>query len=164
MTDTAMVVLQDSRLDPDRFILDGVDASGGPEFNVSSFAKFFFARSSFWVRWLEANNRNVIDGDINCAHSENGEKTLVDFDEASGEDVKRVVASKDSWIKDGVCTKCGGVQVGMRKGANGYRTYNLGEIEQVTHAFLRTGAINGAQATNALHLVQTMAKIHGLIS
>ena len=160
----AMVVLQDSRLDPERLILDGVDASGGPEFNVSAFARYFYARSPFWLRWLEANHRNVIDGDPECAHSENGEKTMVDFDEAAGEDVKRVVQTKDSWIVDGVCSRCGGNQVGMRKGNNGYRIYNLADIEQVTHAFLRTGAINGAQATNALHLVQTMAKIHGLIS
>lgn len=144
------LVIQDARLDPDRFILEGVDASAGPHFNVSQLGKFFFARTSFWVRWLEDGFKNVLNGDPECPHSE----------EITKEDGTK---GRQSWLVDGVCSHCGGVQVGMAKTASGYRTYSLADIEQVVHALLANGAINGAQATNALHLVQTMAKIHGLI-
>ena len=140
-----MVVLQDVRLDPDQFLLEKVDVTKGPKFTVSQFGMIFFARSPYWVRWLEDEHKNVLGGDPDCTH------------------VKAVDGVNESLIVDGVCSNCGGHQVGMRKTGTGYRTYNLAEVEQFIHALLTNKAINGAQAINALHLVQTMAKIHGLI-
>lgn len=48
------------------FIFDGVegDVDDKPLFTVSETAKFFFARSPHWIRWLEGENKMVLDGKV----------------------------------------------------------------------------------------------------
>lgn len=163
MTSNETVILQDTRLDPDRFILDGVDVSSGPSFNVSTFGRIFFARTPYWVRWLESEQKNVLNGDPDCPHHEEGVKRVDQIQEDGSIEIKEV-SETISWIGDDlVCSHCGGIQVGMAKTATGYRTYSLADIEKMVHALLDNRAIDGAQATNALILVQTMAKIYRLI-
>ena len=160
MTDFILVPGDQPNLD--HFILDGVDTSAGPTFTVSQVGSVFFARSSHWVRWIEENHKNVLDGDPQCPHREPFEKTsqtLVD-----GALKNKKVMSHRSWVEDGVCTRCGGKQVGMRKTATGSRFYTLGDIELMVHALAGGGAISGAQAVNALSAVATVARIHNLIS
>ena len=115
MSDT--VVVTDTRLDSEKFMLEGIDVSAGPTFKVSDIAKIFFGRSSHWVRWLEAKNALVLDGQ----------------------------------------------EVGTRRTAKGARVYTLADIEKIVHALAQQGKINGAQAANALHVVQTVSRIHGFL-
>lgn len=73
-----MTVLTDEAmdLDPDHLIFEGIDTFRaytskkgepkirGPIFTVSEMAKFFFARTNHWVRWLESNGKMLDpDGD-----------------------------------------------------------------------------------------------------
>jgi hypothetical protein len=46
------IVIKDARIPPRKFIVTD-DALGEPTFSVSEVGKFFFARSSHWVRLLE---------------------------------------------------------------------------------------------------------------
>ena len=54
--------ITDATLDPDRMMLEGVDTSKGPTYSISEVAKFFFARSTHWIRWLEKEKRMMLDG------------------------------------------------------------------------------------------------------
>jgi hypothetical protein len=117
MTETQHVVLTDSRLPTDRFILDGIDVTREPMFTVSEVAKVFFARSPHWIRWRERKDYFVLDGE----------------------------------------------RVGGQRTDEGARRYNLADIEKMAHALAEKGAINGAQLTNALLLVQTEARVWGYI-
>lgn len=56
------LVVTDSRVDPTQFILDGIDTSSGPVFSVGEVGRFFFARSSHWMRWVEREGKLVLDG------------------------------------------------------------------------------------------------------
>lgn len=111
MSDT--VVVTDTRLDSEKFMLEGIDVSEGPQFTVSEVAKVFFGRSSHWVRWLEGQGGFVLDGEV----------------------------------------------VGTARTAKGARVYDLSDIEKMTHALAQQGKINGAQAANALLIVQTIARV-----
>lgn len=115
-----IVVLQDSRLDPDRLILEGLDVSEKPRFTVSEVSKIFFGMSPYWIRWLEGHARPafLFDG-------------------------KEIVASRTP------------------KGA---RYYTLADVELMTHALAQTEFINGAQATNALHIVHAMSRVWGYVA
>jgi len=156
------VIVHDARLDPDRFMLEGIDTSKGPTFKVSQVGEIFFARSSFWVRWLEDEHKLVLDGDPNCKHYE---PTMRVVDQViEGKVQEKEVKAKISWVVDGVCTHCGGHQVGVGKTKSGARIYTLTDIEQMIHALASNGSISGAHATNALLLVQTMARIHGYLA
>ena len=52
----------DQTIGIDELILEGIDTSKKPLYSISEMAQFFFARSSHWVRWLETENRLVLDG------------------------------------------------------------------------------------------------------
>lgn len=56
------IVISDSRLPTDHFILEGVDVGREPTFSVSEVGKVFFARSPHWVRWRERKGDFVLDG------------------------------------------------------------------------------------------------------
>lgn len=58
---TAVTMLADPGLNMNEFILSGVDTSAKPLYSVSEMAKFFFGRTSHWVRWLEGENKMVLD-------------------------------------------------------------------------------------------------------
>ena len=47
-------------VDPETFMLNGVDTDKGPLYTVSEMAKFFFARSNHWVRWLETQKKMIL--------------------------------------------------------------------------------------------------------
>ncbi len=59
---TEYVVVLDERIPEDRLILEGINVSEAPTFTVSEVAKFFFGRSSHWVRWREKNGIFVFEG------------------------------------------------------------------------------------------------------
>lgn len=61
--DATVTVLADQNIDTDSMMLEKVDTSKGPLFSVSEMAGFFFARSPYWVRWLESQDRMVLDGE-----------------------------------------------------------------------------------------------------
>lgn len=88
MTDpskTHIVVVSDSRLPADRFIFDGIEVSE-PVFTVSEVAKFFFARSSHWIRWRERQGHFTLDGvDVGGHRTEGGARryTLSDIEKMS---------------------------------------------------------------------------------
>lgn len=109
------LVVTDSALDADRLMLADVDTAEGPTFTVSEVAKFFFARSSHWIRWLETKQA--------FTDPESGENTA------------------------------------SRRTEKGARVYTLSDVEKMTHALAANGKISAAQASNALHVTKTMAKI-----
>ena len=56
-----------------------------------------------------------------------------------------------------------GEQVGGSRTPEGARRYTLSDIEKMAHALAGREAINGAQLTNALMMVQTSARIWGYL-
>lgn len=56
------VVVTDARVDPDRFMLEGIDTSKEPLYSVGEVGKVFFNRTSHWVRWVEREGKLVLDG------------------------------------------------------------------------------------------------------
>lgn len=59
-----------------------------------------------------------------------------------------------------------GVPVGRgrragKKKSEGYRSYSLTDIEQMTHALCQNGAIDGAQLLHALRVVQSISRVYG---
>jgi hypothetical protein len=117
MSSESQVVVTDSRLPTDKFILEGIDVAREPVFTVSEVAKVFFARSPHWVRWRERKGFFVLDGE----------------------------------------------DVSGQRTDDGARRYNLADIEKMAHALASKGAINGAQLTNALLLVQIEARVWGYL-
>jgi hypothetical protein len=150
---TETLVVTDAALDPDKFMLDGIDTSKNPHFTVSEVAKVFFARSSHWIRWLETKHAFILDStDPSCPH---------------GEPDPNEPGETLSWMEPvtlhgqiiSVCTHCSGEDTAARRTEKGARVYTLGDIEKMTHALAGGGHISGAQASNALHLVRTCARI-----
>lgn len=79
-------MVTDSRIDPSQFILAGVDTSGGPQFSVGEVGRFFFARTSHWMRWVERGNKLVLDGTaVAQQRSDAGSRkyTLTDVEQAA---------------------------------------------------------------------------------
>lgn len=57
------IVLTDAKIDPDHFILEGIDTSAIPlRYSVSEIGKVFFARTPHWVRWLYRQEKVFLDG------------------------------------------------------------------------------------------------------
>jgi len=132
-----------------------IEPGTGPSFKVSEVGEVFFNRTSFWVRWLEKNNRHVLSDDPTCPHLEQV------VPKGKGKD--KTKAKVLSWLTDdGVCSHCGGKAVADSRTPTGYRRYFLPDIERLVYAYLGNGAISPAQAILANDLVQTLAKIHGL--
>lgn len=80
------LVVTDSRVDPTQFILHGIDTSGGPVFSVGEVGRFFFARTSHWMRWVEREGKLVLDGEVVAqSRSDAGSRvyTLSDVEEAA---------------------------------------------------------------------------------
>lgn len=57
------IVVTDPKVDPDRFLLTGIDTSREPLYAIGEVAKFFFARTAHWVRWVEREHKLVLDGE-----------------------------------------------------------------------------------------------------
>lgn len=78
------VVITNPRVDPSHFILAGIDTSKEPRFAIGEVAKFFFARSAHWIRWVEREHRLVLDGKpVGVGRTGSGarEYTLTDVEE-----------------------------------------------------------------------------------
>lgn len=118
MTTADTIVVTDTRLDSEAFLLDGVDVSAKPLFSVSEVAKVFFGLSGHWIRWLET--------------------------------------TKHAFVLDGA-------DIEFSRTDKGARVYSLADVEKMTHALAQGSHINGAQAANALLIVQTIARIHGYL-
>lgn len=144
--------------DFDELRLSHIPEGVGPAFKVSEVGELFFHRTSFWVRWLEKRDKNVLGGNrVDCPHGEMVDKI--------SDDGKKTIKTRVSWVSDdGICTRCNGQRVMTSKTEKGYRIYYLPDIERLVHAYLENGAISASQAINANVLAQTLAKIHELIS
>lgn len=94
MSEATHIVVSDSRLPTDQFILEGIDVSREPVFTVSEVAKMFFARSPHWIRWLERKGQFVLDGEDVAGHrSEEGARR---YDLADIEKMAHALAEKGS--------------------------------------------------------------------
>ena len=49
------------RVDPTRWVTDGLDTSREPHFTISELAKFFFNRSPGWIRWRERKGHFILN-------------------------------------------------------------------------------------------------------
>lgn len=56
------LIITDSEIDPNHFMLDRMSMERSPTFSVSEMAKVFFARSDHWVRWRERKGFFDLDG------------------------------------------------------------------------------------------------------
>lgn len=55
------VVVSSEKLPTDRLILEGLDVSEGPLFNITEVAKVFFGRTAYWIRWLDREDAFYLD-------------------------------------------------------------------------------------------------------
>lgn len=152
MTTSAVTVLADQRLDLDQLMLDGVDTSSGPLFSVSEMAKVFFARTAYWVRWLEnceypVSNPKVPDKTKPC-----GMHPL-------GHSKEEAEAHKGAWrmVLDGE------LLVPIRTESNA-RKYDLALIEKIAHALASNNTIEISQLRHALAIVHTQAQMNNYIA
>ena len=51
-------------VDPNEPIFDGIDTTSGPRFSTAEVAKFFFGKSSHWMRWRERSGQFSFDGEF----------------------------------------------------------------------------------------------------
>lgn len=56
------IVMYDPSLDPDNFLLEGIDTSEKPLFAIGEVAKVFFAMTTVWIRWAERKGKLTLDG------------------------------------------------------------------------------------------------------
>jgi len=69
------VILAEKAIDPDKLILEGIDTSREPHYSVSEVAKFFFGKSSHWVRWCERKGTFVFEGEeVGTQRTESGSR------------------------------------------------------------------------------------------
>lgn len=156
MTQTKVdqAVITDPRIDDSAFMLEGIDTSSAPNFTVSEFTKFFFARTPHWMRWLEGEGALALDSqDIECRHVQEGEIPP-----------GKKKPTETSLVVDGVCTKCQGRVVGQRRTESGARVYDLADVEEICHALAQHHKITGSQLHNALLLVAVSARVKGYIA
>jgi len=53
-------------------MLEGIDASEKPIYDISEVAKVFFARSTSWVRWADRQGHFILDGEYVGGYRHNG--------------------------------------------------------------------------------------------
>lgn len=68
------------------------------------------------------------------------------------------------WLESQQAFILDGENVAERRTDKGARVYTLADVERMTHALAVNGKINGAQAANALHIVQTIARVWGYLA
>jgi hypothetical protein len=57
------LIFQSAGLPADSMLLEDIDTSGGPVFNVTQAGKVFFGRSGHWIRWREREGDLRLDGE-----------------------------------------------------------------------------------------------------
>lgn len=62
------VVVIEIRIDPDHWVTEDFDSSGGPHYTVGEFAKFFFDRTAAWIRWREQRGFFILDATKDDEH------------------------------------------------------------------------------------------------
>lgn len=68
------------------------------------------------------------------------------------------------WLETGGKMLLDNEPIGDRRTKKGARVYTLGDVESIVHGLAQQGVISGAQMTNALIMVQTLARQWGYIS
>lgn len=65
MSDHEPMLVMSERDLPDGLIFEGIEPESvsKPAFSVSQAAQFFFARTSYWMRWRESNGGFIFDGE-----------------------------------------------------------------------------------------------------
>jgi hypothetical protein len=144
---TASTIVVDAGIDPDKMLLADIDTTKGPIFTVSEMAKFFFARSNHWIRWLEG-----------CEF---------EYPPASGtgKGVKCSIQPKDHdpELRDAHChtwkLMLDGRLVGTRRNEKSARIYTLSDVEEIAHALAQSGSITGTQLRNTITVIKTQAEM-----
>lgn len=145
-------IVSEDWIDPEYFMLLGIDTTEGPRFTVSEVARVFFARSAHWVRWRQQRSYFVLCGDLSCPHEE------IQLGGLSG--TRKVPVT---WIEGEHCTHCNGKAVGTRLTKAGARSYALQDVEEMAHALAQRGAINGSQLRNTLMILRAVSENHGYL-
>lgn len=147
----SQTVLLDTAFDIDKPILEGIDTSAEPLFSVAEMAKFFFRRSSHWVRWLE-------NCDYPVPNPDKPGKTKPCGMAPERHTEKMAEKHKGSWrlMLDGELLQP------MRTERNA-RVYDLALIEKIAHALAEHNTIDIYQLRHALMLVKTQAQMHNYI-
>lgn len=142
--DQEFVVTVDQVIDPQRPLFIGIDVSEAPHFTVSEAAKFFFKRSSHWIRLQE--NLGLVTRTQTCSDCA-----------GSGQ-----VRNKHShWVK---CKGCNGLttrqqRVATHRTAGGARYYDLVDIEDLAQALFENKVIDEEQLRQALGIARLQGRL-----
>jgi hypothetical protein len=139
------VTLDDPILDEDRLMLEETDTTGGPIFTVSEMARFFFARSSHWVRWLESCHFTTGEG--------KNKKECTIAPAAHSKALRKQHEKTWKFVLDGE------LLLAWRTDSNA-RKYDLALIEKIAHALASNGTITAHQLRHALLLVKIQSEMH----
>lgn len=102
-----------------------------PNFSVQETAKFFFGRSSDWLRWRYESD---------------------DVRDEEGSIIKPGRHPNGFFVLDGVPLE-------PKKAPSGYRYYTLADIERMAHALAQNGVLDGTELSMVIQLVKLVSQI-----
>jgi hypothetical protein len=117
-----------------------------PHFSVQEVSKVFFGNGADWLRWrMRPDDRKVKDPETGeWKRNEDGSYVMEKGDYPDG-----------YFVLDGE-------PMTFKRTKAGSRYFTLADIERMGHALAQGGHIDGAQLTNIVVLVKTVAKVYGI--
>lgn len=139
----------DQVIDPKRPLFVGIDVSEAPHFTVSEAAKFFFKRSSHWIRLQE--NLGLVNRTLSCRNC-GGNGKVPGLNPNTGRKIM---------VK---CFECQGrktvlYRVAVHRTAGGARYYDLADIEDLAHALFENRVIDEEQLRQALGIARLQGRL-----
>lgn len=147
--DADFLLRADQVIDIHKSLFSDVDTSPGPHFTVSEAAKFFFKRSSHWIRLQE--NSGLVKRTLPCKTC-NGSGRTAQYNP----DLGRNVSAR--------CPTCLGkkvqtYRVASHRTAGGARYYDLADIEDLSQALYENGVIDEEQLRQALGIARLQGRL-----
>lgn len=116
-----------------------------PHFSVQEVSKVFFGNGADWLRWrMRPDDKKVKGEDGEYLRNEDGSYVMEKGDYPDG-----------YFVLDGE-------PMTFKRTKAGSRYFTLADIERMAHALAQGGHIDGAQLTNIVVVVKTVAKIYGI--
>lgn len=131
-------------LDDEMFPLDKKGLPS-PHFSVQEVAKFFFGNGPDWMRWrMRPDDKKVKGPDGKYLRNPDGSFVIEKGEYPEG-----------YFVLDGK-------KIEPKRTEAGARYFTLADVERMAHALAQGGHIDGAQLTNIVVLVKTVAKVYGI--
>ena len=142
-----VVAIIDTVIDTTRPLFAGIDVSEAPHFTVSEAAKFFFKRSSHWIRLQE--NLGLVHRTLLCRDCEGRGRV-----KREGKSVKCFTCQGNKTMKYRVAT---------HRTAGGARYYDLADIEDLSQALHENAVIDQDQLRQALAIARLQGRLWGYL-